>query len=345
MSGDGVILSDSKEDNESYYPTDIYPYFFTPLYYREGTVWGKGDAELLVNTQDLIDDLDDQIRMNARLTGKIQKVVSTASGIDLDKWTNEPSLNIPANGDLNNAYRIVQPGQMPAYIFKRRDDAMSTERQVVTRFSDQMNGIRQKGVDTATEALSLQQGGSQGIDHKKLLLQETLSEVFEYALIMAKEYWTEEQAFRITEKENEFLFFKGSKLKEIPLLMPATQQFRDQHKANQEIGGTLPPDYKAPEYMQNGEETKEAMFDIAVTVGAGLPNNKAFVYQMIKEAKADGTITPEEYREWLIKNMGLPFSPKPPMPQMPPQIPMQSNMSPDVMGLTQGNVPGGVPIA
>ncbi|MFT9498257.1 portal protein [Anaerosolibacter sp.] len=341
MSACGAILYDSmKDDEEGYYPNNKYPYFFTPMYYREGTVWAKGDAELLIDNQDLINDLDDQMRMNARLSGNPQKVINTASGIDVDKWTNEPSLNIPAN-DPNNAFRMVEPPNMPAYIQNRRDMALMTERQIITRFSDQMTGQRVKGVDTATEALSLQQAGATGIDHKKLLLQETLSDVFEYILDMIKEYYTEEQAFRITEKENQFIFFRGSQLKEVPYMIPASQSFVNGFTANN-------PDAEPPQWMQNGTETKEAMFDIKVTVGAGMPNNKAFIYQVIREAFRDGVLTPQEYRKLLIQYVALPVEEEPPM--QTPQ-PMDINMinadvmggaNPEVAGLSQRGNPAGL---
>lgn len=336
MSSDGVILSDSK-DEEDYFPNDQYPYFFTPLYFREGMIWGKGDAELLINTQNLIDDLDDQIRINARLTGNVQKVIGKGSNIDIDKWTNEPGLNVPAD-DVND-WRLVEPKSMPAYIINRRQEAMNIEVQKQTRFSDQMFGGQQKGVDTATEALTLQQAGSVGIDHKKLLLQETLSELFEYILSLIKEYYTEEQAFRITEKQNEFIWFKGSSLKEVPYLIPASDSYKGIMRQQMEPMGQV---INEPEYMQLGNETKEAFFDVEVTVGAGLPNNKAFVYTVIKEVFASGAIDKVTYLNLLRDYVKLPIE-EIPQQQMDPQL-MQQLMgqltpNPNMQGLSpQGNV-------
>lgn len=331
MSGCGVILYDSFKSDEPFFDKPKYPYFFTPLYYREGTVWAKGDAELLLNTQNLVDDLDDQIRINARLAGNPQKLIDTASGIDIDKWTNEPALNIPCN-DTNGA-RWFDPPQIPSYVIDRRKYALEYEGQRVTRFSDQMTGSRQQGVDTATEALALQQAGATGIDHKKLLLQETLSEVFEYCLDMVKEYYTEEMAFRITEKDDDFVWFRGSQLKEIPQLIPASTTFREQFLANN-------PGQEPPKWMQHPEGlTKEAMFDIEITVGAGLPNNKAFTYQMIKEAYKDGAIDLPTYQKLLREQFGLPIEEQqmPAMPQ-PGQNNQPINLSPQIEGMNaRGN--------
>jgi hypothetical protein len=75
-----VVLYDSNWDAEtrgyqSFYRRGKYPFVMVPCYARKGVAWGMGDVELLKPVQDLINELDDQIRMNARLMGNIQIVV------------------------------------------------------------------------------------------------------------------------------------------------------------------------------------------------------------------------------------------------------------------------------
>lgn len=327
MSGCGVILSDSMENGESFYPLDKYPYFFTPLYFREGSIWGKGDVELLIPVQDVINDLDDQIRRCARLTGNPQRLIETGSGIDLDALTNEAGLNIPTNSV--NSVRTLSPPELPSYVINRRLMAFQSEGQRVTRFSDQMTGTKQSGVDTATEALALQQAGTVGINHKKILLQETLAEVFAYCLDLVKEYWNEQVAIRVTDKKDDFIFFSGSEFKNIPVLIPADAEFKKKF-------GQMHPMGVMPLYMQKADMVKDAEFDIKVTVGAGMPTNKAFVYQMLMECTKGGLITAEEMRKWLVENMGLPVSAGMPMPQNMEEV---SPQSADVLGLTANSRP------
>lgn len=101
MSGDGVILSDTKkkldemneESKVELFPNSDYPYFFTPDMYREGTIWAKASAELAIPISDQIDELDNQILNNARLTGNPIRLVENSSGIDADKLTNEPRIS------------------------------------------------------------------------------------------------------------------------------------------------------------------------------------------------------------------------------------------------------------
>lgn len=272
MSGCGIILSDS---GDMFYKTGKYPYFFTPLYFREDSIYGMGECELLKPLQDLINDLDDQIRINARLTGNPQRLIETGSGIDLDALTNEAGLNIPVN-NINSVKNLEAP-RLPDYIENRRNFAIQYESAKVTRFSDQMSGAKQAGVTTATEALALQQAGAVSLSHKKAILQDTLTEVFSYCLELIKEFWTDEMSFRVTGEKDEFIFFKPSDLNSIQ--------------------------------KENGE-CKMAEFDIYVTVGAGMPQNKSFSYQLMMEACSAGIVSKQEARKFLAEQFGLPVSPE-----------------------------------
>lgn len=345
MSGCGVILRDTKKEEEdgegeAIFPDARFPYFCTPDMYREGTVWGKGTAELLIKTQDLIDDLDDQIRLNARLTGNPQRLTDINSGIDPEKVTNEPGINIPTN-DINGM-KWMEPPQMPNYIFNRRDQALGVERQIVSRFGDQQVGVKQQGVDTATEALSLQQGANSGVNHSKILLEETLADVFEYCLELCMKHWTEEQWFELTEKPGEYDFFRPSDLAQIPVLIPATPSYQ------RNFLETVPGAQEPPQYMELKDEQGQTMrqkiaLNITVTVGAGMPQNKAFVYSVIREALAAQLITPQEGRKLMKEYVGLPVDEEPPMQMGAPAAPAapvgEPLPNPLVEGLTPNNAP------
>lgn len=304
MSGDGVILSDTKKKEDDLekplFPNDTFPYFFTPDMYREGTIWGKGSAELVLPLSDQIDELDNQVLRNARLAGNPQRLVDNNTGIDVEKVTNEPGLVIPTNNINGMKWEI--PPSMPQYIINKRDSILQTDRFVVTRFSDQMVGAKQSGVDTATESLALQQAGNTAIEHKKGLLQESMSEVFEYAVELAILNWDSTMLFRVTGEKGEEIFdtFNPYSLNEVPLLIESDGEYRDKYKkANPEA---LPEEY---EYMQNGDEVRKVKYDLKITVGAGLPNNKAFRYSLMLESMGKQIISRKECRKYLIENMGL----------------------------------------
>lgn len=344
MSGCGVILRDTKEeetDGEAIFPDARYPYFATPDMYREGTVWAKSTAELLIPTQDIIDDLDDQIRINARLTGNPQRLTDVNSGIDPEKVTNEPGLNIPTN-DINGQ-KWMNPPEMPQYIFNRRDTALGIERQVVSRFGDQQTGVKQQGVGTATEALSLQQGANSGVNHRKILLEETLAEVFTYCLELCMKHWTEEQFFELTEKPGEFDFFRPSDLAQIPKLIPASDSFQ-QHFLQSVPGAVESPQFMPlmgePDEFGRREPIKQKIaLNVTVTVGAGMPQNKAFVYSVITEALAAQIIQPQEARRLLREYVGLPVEEEPPMDPQQVQQMIQAALQQALGGAQQGGMP------
>ena len=320
MSGCGVILNDTKKklaehknkqkDDLKLFPNSNYPYFLTPDMYRENTIWGKASAELILPISDQIDELDDNILRNARLTGNPIALVSNNSGIDVDKITNEPGQVIPTN-DIN-AYKWLAPPSVPTYISNKRAELMNNDRQVVTRFTDQQIGKSQSGVDTATESMALQNSGNSMIEHKKGLLQETLSEVFEYAIELALLNWDSTMVFRITGEngENDFTEFNPDKLNHIPVLVESDTKYRKEYKEKWEKRNPG-KDFKSEEdsnnykYMQVDSETRKVRYDLSVSVGAGLPNNKAYRYNIIRQAYADKALSKKEYRNYLVKNLGL----------------------------------------
>lgn len=333
MSACGVILRDTLEETVLICEDDNrFPYFLTPDMYREGTIWAKSTAELLIPQQDLIDDFDDQIRINARLTGNPQREVNINSGVDPDKMSNEGGLVYPVNE--NNGIKYLEPPEMPQYIINRRNQAFQ-ERTIVSRWSDQMNGIKQEGVGTATESLGLQQGGTQAISHDKRLLGETLAEVFEYCLVLMMENYTETEIFDITEQgQDSFMSLNPSMLKQLPMLLPSSQSYQDS------FARQFPDAANVPEWMPHPEGmTEKIALNITVTVGAGLPSNKAFIYQMLKD---DPDITPIERRKLKREYIGLPIAETPEMPPQPPQgVPgMPAPMpDPNIGGIAAGGAP------
>jgi hypothetical protein len=335
MSGDGVILKDTKKKLKEYknkksdeliakqtklleqgknkeaeklkneefelFPNSKYPYFLTPDMYRENTVWGKASAELILPISDQVDEIDDNVLKNARLTGNPMALVENSSGIDPEKITNAPGQMIPTNNI--NGFKWQAPPSIPTYIMNKRTELINNDRIIVSRFSDQMIGKQQSGVDTATESLALQNSGNSMIEHKKALLQETLSEVFEYAIDLALLNWNTTMLFRITGKngEDDFESFNPDILNHVPVMIEADSDYRDEYRKNNP--NAKPEDYR---YMQADDgETRPIMYDLNVTVGAGLPNNRAYRYSIVRQSYADKAITKKEYRNYLIKQLGL----------------------------------------
>ena len=296
MSGCGIILSDSETDKKTNYFTDDgrYPYFFTVDMEREGTIWGKSNCSLLFSLQDEIDDYTNMIRRNARLTGNPIKLVSVSSGIEIDKLDNTAGQVIPTN-DINGI-QYLQPPQMPSFISQRRTEAMQ-ERVIVSRISDQQAGIRQTGVQTATESLNLAQSANVAIDTRKVVLQTTLNDVFKYCFDLALNYWDIDMYFQ--DEDGNFELFKPSDLKKIPVMKPATPKYIEKYLERN-------PDSEPPQFMLNTKEKRPIQLVFNTQVGAGLPSNKAVAFNYILESFKGGLISKKECRELMIEYIKLP---------------------------------------
>ncbi len=368
MSGDGVILRDTKkklyehnrkmeiEDEQEIFegkkkekrkplklfPNAKFPYFFTPDMYRENTVWGKGTAELILGISDQIDDLDDNLLRNGRLTGNPMFIVANNSGVDVSKITNEPGQAIPTN-DISGI-RWLNPPPIPEYLISKRSELMNSDRQVVTRFTDQMIGKQQSGVDTATESMALQNSGNAMIDHKKGLLQETLGEVFEYALELALLNWNTTMLFRIVGDKGQETFseFNPDTLNHVPVLTEADTDYRDEYQKKwkerhpgKSITELDPEEYK---YMQVDNEKRKIQYDLDISVGAGLPNNRAYRYTIVRQMYVDKAISKREYRNYMIKQLGMNIQEYPETEQEQQELQlMDENTVKDIQNMQQNS--------
>jgi hypothetical protein len=128
-----------------------------------------------------------------------------------------------------------------------------------------------------------------------------------------KEFMTTEQAFDITEKDKtDYLWFRGSDLKAIPQLT-LNENFTPTSD-DADMRGRYKPLYDEPTIdPTTGEEipgelmTKNAEFDLEVYIGAGMPNNKSFIYEAAVELHRENIVTTEETREVLKKMLNWPI--------------------------------------
>ena len=234
------------------------------------------------------------IRRNARLNGNPIKVVAVNSGVEIDKLDNTAGQVIPVN-DINGV-KYLEPPNMPSFIAQRRSEALDKDRVVISRISDQQAGIRQSGVKTATESLSLAQSANVVVDTRKTVLQTTLNDVFRYCFDLALNYWNVGMFFQ---DDDDFVFFNPSELKNIPMMKPATPQFLEMFRKTN-------PDAEPPKFMLNEKEKRKIKLIFNIQVGAGLPTNKAVAFNYILEAFKGGLLSKKETRELMIEYIKLP---------------------------------------
>ncbi|MBW2003009.1 MAG: hypothetical protein JRI72_00130 [Deltaproteobacteria bacterium] len=348
FSGCGMLLYDShkgdsrksnqKESEYNHKPyykyvDNKYPLFLASLYEREGNFWSFGDGKLILPLQKLINELYDKIRICARPNLILYDINAEIDLSDYDDNSLEPRPYDGTTGD--KPVYVVEWGRINESWW-RLLGSIQSEVQNITRFYNIMTGGG-GDADSATESALQHQQGSLSTDDKKSIIQDTLIEMSTYILGIMIEKYTEGKSFRVGKNDNDYRWIDFREMRDIPVRKPATQNYIDNFKSKNS-------DKKAPKWeILTGDDgkalTKNIDLDIEITIGAGLPKNKAFITRFMQDISQlalidkDGQPKPavfwDEFRRFLKKFVGLPISDneldnimKRPMPQNPPNIPM-----------------------
>lgn len=319
-----IVLEDSRDKKVTIQRRDKYPFVMIPCYLKRGTAWGYGDVELLIPTQDLINELDDQMRMVQRMAGNPQVVVGMGAGKNFNfrKWTNEPGLRIPMRD--HNAWSIVPPQNVSSDVIVRREKAFS-EADTISGRSDVTRGEKPGQVTAAAAIMALQQAGQKGVIHKAKMFKEGWGEVLELLFDEVMENWDDEMWIRIDGDEPDYNFVNPSQFKDLPIMIPNDVEGEEPLKALTDIV----EDESEDGVISATEKkiTRDAQYDFALNIGDGLPNDKAFIYQSLldlsKLVYQEGPlIRYAEMRRYLRNQLGLPLDnddePTQEEPQQPP---------------------------
>lgn len=356
-----IILEDSRKvlEGKKLQRRDQFPFVAIPCYAQRGTGWGQGDIELLIPTQDLINDLDDQIRMNARLMGNPQIVVGQGAGkgFDIRKWTNKPGLRIPMRDQ--NSYSVVQGQNVSSDIPNRREKAFE-EANIISGRPEVNRGEAPGQVTAASAIMALQQAGQKIVLHKARMWKQGWSKVLELLYDEMIENWQEPMWIRINGDSPDYEFIDPTKLRNAPVMVPNLSPMEGEDPIKQLMGDPEPmiqdgipvmDEFNQP-IMQSAPMTRDAEFDLKLNIGDGLPSDKVFMYQTFidlsnKMIEGKPVVSWQEFRTFMRDNIGIPLQsdeqiqrqlmqsqvPGPgQIPGQPPQAP------PDLQAM-----PGGVP--
>lgn len=285
-------------DLEHLYKDNKYPYFVVPLYIVDGRLWGSSDIKDIIPIQDAINDFDDQITLNARLTGNNQTVVGTRAKIDLRKWTALPGLKIPAKDE--NAFKQVQPQSIPYYIINHREKKFD-EAEFLTGRVDVLEGRNAPGVRTSSGILALQESAKKKINHSIAMVQIGMSQVMQRLADYAIDYYDEfipvRQKKKDSSSKNDFRWIDASKWKSIPIKVP---------DPNTRVSDGS---YDLMNLLDESGAIKERRLTLSIQLkfNLGLQNNTAFMYQAIRELHSENMITTDEARTLLKQILDFPL--------------------------------------
>lgn len=325
-----ILLEDSRDTMpEGIQRRNRYPFRVINCYPSRGTIWGRGDVELLIPTQDLINELDDQIRLTARLGGNPQVVVGQGAGkgFDFRKWTNKAGLRIPMRD--HTAWAIVPPQNVSSDVVVRREKAFQ-EADLIAGTPDVNRGEQPGAVTAAAAIMALQQAGQKTVVHKNEMFKAGWSEILELLFDEIVMNWDEEMWIRIDGEHPDFQFINPQDFRNVPVMVP--------NALHGELEGE-----DAVKHLDDDDGvpmTRDAQFDFAINLGNGFPNDRAFMLQMFTDfanlAFPDGPpITRAEMRRYLREQVGMdldddqetatvmpPVDGLPPMGQPAPMVPL-----------------------
>lgn len=333
-----IVLEDSRDKKiigTKLQRRNLFPFVAIVCYPRRGTGWGMGDVEYLFPTQDLINDMDDQIRMAARLMGNPQMAISLTAagkGFDARKWTNKPGLRVPFR-DVN-AFKPIPAMEVSNSIPARREKAFE-EANIISGRPDVNRGQTPgQGVTAASAIIALQQAGQKTVVHKQEMLKQGWTKVLEFLYDEMRVNWDDGMWIRINGEKPDFKFIDPSKLGQVPIMVPNLE-------ANADNGMDT---VKTLLDESGAAMTRDAEFDLQLNLGNGLPTDKAFVYQTLLDLaklaiNGQPVISWQELRDYLRNQVGIPLQSDSNLqqPTQPPGMPGQPPMAP---GMPQGMPPG-----
>ena len=98
-------------------------------------------------------------------------------------------------------------------------------------------------------------------------------------------------------------------------MIESDTDYREEYKENwlkrnpgKDIMKDLDPEeykYMQVEDEKGNKETRKIQYDLEISVGAGLPNNRAYRYSIVRQSFLDHAISTKEYRNYLIHQLGL----------------------------------------
>lgn len=235
-----------------------------------------------------------------------------SSEVDLDDFDENSYEARPAMLD-KQAVQVIQWGQVNPALWQLIE-SMHREAERVCRYSDLMMG-QGKSAETATEAYIQQQQGNSTTDHKKLTLQDSLVDVCEYMLGLMMEYYKGAKAFRISGDKDAYEWIDFRQLKKVPVMKPATRSFIKQY--TEKNTDAEMPEWELVTDKSNNPLTKNVDLDIEINIGAGLPKNKTFLWQMVQtlasvvvvdnNGQERNLISYDEFRKFVKDFLGLPL--------------------------------------
>ena len=188
----GVVLS----DKENPYNDGKFPFVLLKDYDVPFQFWGNGDVEQLLSPQFSLNELNNAIIDNAKLTANMPWIIDKNSGIPLNSLTNESGLVIRKNPGTE--VRRDTPPSMPMYVVSKAQE-LKTDIEYVAGVHDSTRGQAGGSVVAAQAIMALQEAGQARIRLKVKIMEEALSELATMWYARMQQFWKEDRIIRMAD--------------------------------------------------------------------------------------------------------------------------------------------------
>lgn len=211
-----IVVGDTlvSDGDSPYQDGGNYPFVVFKCYDIPFQFWGMGEVEQLMSVQKGLNDLNNQIIDNARLTGNPQRIMDKNCGVDTSKLTNKPGLIIKKNPGTE--YRMEAPPPIPSYVQNMVDIFKNDVEHISGVFESTRGGSM--GSITSASGINTLVNTSQGrIKLKADLMEEGLSRLGAMWLNRIIQFWSKPRMIRtmVTFRDAQRLQEQGMELHNI----------------------------------------------------------------------------------------------------------------------------------
>jgi len=188
----GIVLNDRKNPyNDGKFPFVLFKDYDVPF-----TFFGSGDVEQLLSPQFSLNELNNAVIDNAKLTANSPWVVDKNCGIPHNSLTNEDGLVIRINPGTN--LRRMEIPSMPQYITNKILE-LKGDIETIAGIHNSTRGEAGDSVVAAQAIMALQEAGQARVRLKVRIMEQALAEVATMWYSRMQQFWKADRIIRISD--------------------------------------------------------------------------------------------------------------------------------------------------
>jgi len=188
----GIVLKDRHNPyKDGYFPFVMFKDYDVPFQF-----WGNGDVEQLLSPQFSLNELNNAIIDNAKLTANAPWLVERNAGIPRNSLTNEHGLVIRKNPGTE-VTRMTIP-TMPNYIQVKVDE-MKNDIESIAGIHNSTRGQAGDSVVAAQAIMALQEAGQARIRLKVRIMERSLAKLATMWYSRMQQFWKDDRIVRISD--------------------------------------------------------------------------------------------------------------------------------------------------